>query len=221
MKVCVLLLSIALISCDVFRSKYDFIKDIPVTENGEKDPFYERTKARSDSLHLENIEDGHDSLQIRLWYDYQLLQQRKLLVLEKVESKWKAYSYKLLIKEVWDKENDGYLKYKGENIKIVERKEVYPKSGWINFTTDLFRLKIMTLPHMDQIPGLQDMWLDGVDYNVEVATKNTYRFYNYHLPEKFLKYWQAKNMLSILKLVQDELNMTIDYDPNAEPVTGI
>ena len=59
---------------------------------------------------------------------------------------------------------------------------------------------------MDDIPGLQDRWTDGVTYNVEIATKKQYRFYGYHLPDKFEnKFWQAKNMTGILSLLSAEL----------------
>jgi hypothetical protein len=72
----------------------------------------------------------------------------------------------------------------------------------------LFALQITTLPHMSDIPGLRDGWTDGVSYNVEVATKDQYRFYGYHLPDKFQdKYWQAKNMVDILNLIGSEFGI--------------
>jgi hypothetical protein len=64
----------------------------------------------------------------------------------------------------------------------------------------------MTLPNMDDIPGLQDGYRDGATYNIEVVTKKQYRFYGYHLPKEFAdKSWQAKNMSGILGLVSSEL----------------
>ena len=81
-----------------------------------------------------------------------------------------------------------------------------PKSGWDKFISKLLSLKVMTLPNMEDIPGLEDNWTDGVTYNVEIATKNQYRFYGYHLPDKFEdRFWQAKNMTAILNLIQTEL----------------
>lgn len=81
-----------------------------------------------------------------------------------------------------------------------------PKSGWDKFINELLSLKIMTLPNMDDIPGLQDNWTDGVTYNIEIATKKRYRFYSYHLPDKFEdNFWQAKNMTEILSLISTEL----------------
>jgi hypothetical protein len=39
---------------------------------------------------------------------------------------------------------------------------------------------------------------DGVDFNIEIASKYQYRFYGYHSPEYFQgKFWQAKNMTQI------------------------
>jgi hypothetical protein len=58
-------------------------------------------------------------------------------------------------------------------------------------------------------PGLEDGWTDGISYKIEVATKRQYRFYGYHLPDKFQdKLWQAKNKVDILKLVETEFGIT-------------
>ena len=60
---------------------------------------------------------------------------------------------------------------------------------------------------MDNIPRLMDMIDDGVDFNIEIASKYQYRFYGYHNPEQFQdKFWQAKNMNQIVKLIREELN---------------
>jgi len=73
--------------------------------------------------------------------------------------------------------------------------------------TNLANLKIVTLPNMDNIPELVDMIDDGVDFNIEIASKYQYRFYSYHVPEQFQdKFWQAKNMTQIVKLIREELN---------------
>jgi hypothetical protein len=96
-----------------------------------------------------------------------------------------------------------------EKVKIQKAETLNPKNGWDSFLNKLFALQITTLPNKDNIPGLEDGWTDGISYNVELATKKQYRFYGYHLPDKFqYKYWQAKNMVDILKLVETEFGIT-------------
>ena len=46
------------------------------------------------------------------------------------------------------------------------------------------------------------------ELNVEVATKNQYRFYGYWEPHEYQnKFWQAKNMADILNLFEQELSV--------------
>ncbi len=62
----------------------------------------------------------------------------------------------------------------------------------------------MTLPNMDDIPNYTG-GIDGCSYDVEIATKNNYRFYDYWEPETVNeKHWQAKNLVHILNLIEAE-----------------
>jgi hypothetical protein len=66
---------------------------------------------------------------------------------------------------------------------------------------------VLSLPNQDDIPNYGN-GTDGRTYNVEVATKNQYRFYGYWEPQEYQnKFWQAKNMADILKLFETELGV--------------
>jgi hypothetical protein len=173
-------------------------KEIPTYKDGTEDLFYKLKQQKATQLRLDSLESGYDSLQIRIWYDYALLTQRDLVIIKQTNGKWSGEFYEL--NAVWNAFKNS------DTITGKKIKSVIPKSGWDTFIKKLFDLKIMTLPDMDSIPGLQDNWTDGVTYNFEIATKKEYRFYGYHLPEKFEdKFWQAKNITEILKLISDEL----------------
>lgn len=178
-----------------------FKRDIPVWYNGELDPYYKSTQKKTMLLKIDTLQGGFDSLQIRIWYDYALLSIGDLLIIKRTNAAWTAISYSL--NKVWDAP-DSTSRLRGEKIDTL-----IPENGWDSFLERLFALQITTLPNMDSIPGLQDDWADGVTYCVEVATKKQYRFYSYHLPDKFQdKYWQAKNMVDVLKLVQAEFGVS-------------
>ncbi len=82
-----------------------------------------------------------------------------------------------------------------------------PKSGWATFSKKLLDLKIVTLPNQEDVKGYGSGF-DGRTYNIEVATKNQYRFYGYWEPQQFQsKFWQAKNMADILNLFEIELGI--------------
>jgi len=175
------------------------MKEIPKYSDGKPELFYLLAQQKAKQLGLENIENGYNGTQIRFWYDYALVFERELLVLKKSGSKWSGTHYYMTVD--WD------YRALTETIKSHKKRELTPKSGWDNFRKKLFDLKIETLPNMISIPGLS-LGTDGITYNVEISSKDKYRFYGYHLPELHQnKAWQAKNMVEILRLFEKEFGI--------------
>ena len=169
-----------------------FKKEIPSV-----DIFYNLAKAKQNQLGLDSLENGFDNLQIRLWYDFALVRERRLVVITNKDTNWAATVYYLQVD--WDGQTETILSKKV--------KQVIPKSGWAIFSKKLLDLKVVTLPSQDDIKGYSG-GDDGRTYNVEVATKNQYRFYGYWEPQEYQsKFWQAKNMADILKLFETELGV--------------
>lgn len=174
-----------------------FKKEIPVFD-GIPDLFYALKKQKEKQLNLDSLESGYDSLQIRIWYDYALIKDQELIVIRRTNGQWSAAHYEMIVD--WDYSNDK------DSIETFKVTAVTPKSGWNKFMRELEEYYITTLPDMNNIPGLIDSWTDGVGYNVEIATKKQYRFYNFHMPEEFSdKFWEAKKMTQIIKLIATEL----------------
>jgi len=175
-----------------------FKKEIPTYDDRRFDLFYTLKKQKEKQLNLDSLESGFDSLQIRIWYEYALLTNSELIVIKQTNGKWSAYHYEMTV------DLDEFSNT--ETVKTTKVKSITPKSDWGKFINELLSLEIMTLPNMEEIPNLQDNWTDGVTYNIEIATKKQYRFYGYHLPDKFEdRFWQAKNMTGILSLISTEL----------------
>jgi len=174
-----------------------FKKEIPTYPDGSFDIFYRLTKTKEKQLGLDSLESGFDNLQIRIWYDLSLVRERRLVIIKNTDTNWTATTYDLQVD--WDGKTETILSKKVKN--------VTPKSGWANFSKKLLDLNILTLPNQDDIANYGGGF-DGTTYNVEIATKNQYRFYGYWQPEVFQdKFWQAKNMANILKLLWQELGM--------------
>jgi hypothetical protein len=183
-------------------SEYDdmakpFKKEIPIYQNGAVDIFYELAKAKEKQLGLDSIENGFDNLQIRVWYDFALVRERKLVVITNKDRNWTATVYNLKVN--WDGNTETIL---SKSVKTVT-----PKSGWPSFSKKLLDLQIITLPNQDDVKGYGG-GLDGRTYNIEIATKNQYRFYGYWEPQNRQdNFWQAKNIADILKLLDAELGV--------------
>lgn len=159
---------------------------------------YVADKYKEEQLGLEYIESGYENFQLRLWVDYALYKGRELYIIRNKNGKWSAEVYKMMTERSLEIE---------DSIVSKQIKSLVPKSGWDYLLTNLVNLKVTTLPDMENIPGFTGTVDDGVDFNIEIASKYQYRYYNYHSPEYFQdKYWQAKNMVQIVKLIRTELN---------------
>lgn len=180
-----------------------FKKEIPSYPDGQPDLFYRLAQQKTKQLQLDTLQGGYDSLQIRIWYDFSLINLRKLLIIKRTNSLWTATSYTLTVD--WDFRNLT------ETIKAKTVEEVNPKQGWDNFLKKIFALQITALPNANKINGYS-FGTDGRQFNIEVATKNQYRFYGYWEPQlNREKFPQAKNMADILQLIKDEFNISADW----------
>ncbi len=194
-----ILLGIAFLSgaCNSHKNgdSSSFKKEIPSYFGGSVDVFYQLAKDRQKELGLDSIENGYHDLQIRVWYNYALVKERKLVIITNKDTNWTAAMYDFQISR------DG----KTETILSKKIRQVSPKSGWPAFSKKLLALQVVTLPNQDDVEGYS-AGDDGKTYSVEVASKNQYRFYSYWEPQKNQdKFWQAKNLTEILKLFETEL----------------
>ena len=69
---------------------------------------------------------------------------------------------------------------------------------------------------MRAIPDLEDGMLDGSAYTVEIERGDSCASYRYHEPEDFQDdFWQAKNMVEILKKIDLEFGIPWDMGDEA------
>jgi hypothetical protein len=175
-----------------------FKKEIAKWPNGGVNLFYTSKKQLEDQLHLDNLEAGFDSLQIRIWVDYALGINKELFIIKRDKGVWEGSYYEIIA--------DWYDDGRPDSLRSYKAKEFVPKSNWDVFMNKLISLKIISLPNMNDISGLKDGWTDGVEYMVEISTQKLYRFYTYHSPEHFAdKFWQAKNMAEIVEMMEADL----------------
>lgn len=178
-----------------------------VDGKGRFDSIAHDSKASAEKLlRLSSLKKGFDSIQIRISWGCAIQANSYLVILKNQNKKWSAEICSL--KSIFNEEK-GEVDSISNLIKIKT-----PKSGWKNFINVLIELKIFTLEDNNSIPGFYyAMPTDGCGVAIEIATKKIYRFYNYDNPGDYAdRYWQAKNILAILKLVIDEFGIITEYD---------
>lgn len=195
---------IAIISCDANTQNSEssksgsdtVIKDIP--KFFDSDHF---KKIKNDILSkagLPDIENGFDSLQIRIWLGYVFKNQEQVLVLKKQDDGWSGEFI------------DLFFNYSGKHkLDSINKqvKDVRPISGWNEFITKLYQLDFLTLPDDSKISNYSSD-ADGDGVTVEIATKDKYRIYSYQSPgirEDSIP--EAKKIENILQLIEDELGV--------------
>ena len=121
--------------------------------NNGYNPGYLYAQEVTSKSQMEIIENGFDSLYIRLCYDYSFDRRSQCLNIKKTGAQWEA-EYNLLITILDDK--DSILSIE----RISEKK--FPKSGWETVIKKLLDQNITTLPDSWTIPGSATAPTDGV-----------------------------------------------------------
>jgi hypothetical protein len=184
----------------------DLIKKINASDKFRKDigtsvntNFITRTES---SLRLHSLQNGFDSIEIRVHY-YDFLDVSRLFILSLDKDEWQF--------EVRELEfHNGPSTLLGEFDSVSGRKiKVRPKSGTGRFIDKLFKLHLFSMRDITLFPGYteEESSTDGVAITIEIATRKMYKCYYYDDPEDyFFSYWQARNALMLIKFLKDEFN---------------
>lgn len=187
-------------SLNVKENKIDtniFKKDNFINKYGKYEANYLFVKNDVERTKLNVLENGYDSITVRLWYVY--FEPRTQVVEIRKDSKGWIAEF-LTIKR--------QLTYNRDTIvKIIEDTIVKnPKSGWQKFTDKLFALNITNLGSSSDIIDY-DAPSDGEYVNIEIATKEVYHLYNYPSPKSNLNIKEAKLLEDIMQLIEDEFGV--------------
>jgi hypothetical protein len=189
------------------RKQLDSVsKDIPMNHKGLPIRPYIFKERIADILNLELLENGFDSLQIRIWHSPAYVDSLQLVVIKGVNGNWSAdaSNYKI----IYNKNRESFDSISGLT------KKVDPQSGWQIFLKKIFDLEVMTLPDMNEVnDSMIATEVGGV--GVEISTKSKYRFYHYLDPSLFDdSILEAKKMGQIMQLIENEFDFKRLGQPN-------
>jgi hypothetical protein len=178
-----------------------FIREIPTYQSGEPTGDYHFKRRVEGLLNLENIENGVDSLEIRIWYSYSFIDTAQLIILKKKpKHEWECFLYTFS------------YKYKPENDSIVSLnywgQKAVPKSGWRNLILALQENNIFELPDETKLKNYMHS-TDEVGVTVEISDSKQYRIYGYASPTAHKKEFnEARRMSQIILLLWHEFDFS-------------
>ncbi len=172
------------------KRETSFQQEVRRSPKGKFNPFYMSAKEKEKELGLDSLENGFESLQIRVWYDNVYSNKQKLITITYESQKWEAKLY------------TAKPKSSQEYVLSNDPKSLTPKMGWDKFSNRLLNLNILTLPDGVELENCGAGGGDGSGYNIEIATQKHYRFYTYLEPQDYADECSyAKNMIAILNLL--------------------
>ena len=199
-KLCYCLIFCVLVnfSCKEHGFVKDITKSYTTPRRGNKPSWYEVLQMLSDSLKIGRIDNGFDSLQIRIWVG-SAFSHCKVAFFKCSAGKWSSS----LITYIPHYFNEDQHNENRDSVTYFETSSITPVKAinWQEFTGKLYDCDIMDLPDQEYLKGYEHP-TDGVGYTVEIATLTKYRIYSYHSPGVNIQLAEARKMNEILKLVK-------------------
>lgn len=181
-----------------------FIREFPTYKKGanKEDTSYLFKAIREDvkQLNLENLENGFDSLNMRIWLGHSMTYKNHVVSIQRLNDKWSGQL--ITVTRNYSGENET----KPKDTKEV--KEVMPKSGWNKFVNNILSLGITTLPDGHDLQGYDGCGGgDGMLHIFEISTKHKYRFYYYCEVEDYIeRIAEARAVNKIVGLLEHEFS---------------
>ena len=124
-------------------------------------------------LNLIPIDKGVDSFEMRIWVGSMFVE-HDLIILKYLDTSWLGQKVR------YYKSEDGVTHFKNERL-------LKPAITLPLLIDSLRVIQLDKLISQEQIPNFVDNVADGVTYNLEIATKSSYKLLTYHCPEHFSK----------------------------------
>lgn len=173
------------------------VRDIPKPYQSEH--YQQITHAWEQQLDLPVIENGYNGLQIRIWNG--IGYNGKLIILTTEDSIWHSKLYEFSYGRNGHDDSISITKF--SSVQDIQK----PLSE--SFINAIFKLGIMDLPDWHMLPDY-DPSMGGGAITFQIADKKHYRIYGYaDVKENSEKFFQAKNVVEIKKLIEKELKIEL------------
>jgi len=171
-------------------------------ESHGKSIVFDRVKEVRNSLKLDTLENGYDSIQLRLWLTPSRSDEFQVFCLKRKNHIWSSVCYD--VSAFFNKNRDSILFYKKEAHQLA------PKSSWETIFKKLVKLNVLTLPDFRKLKKYPKPFDGGNSITIEIATIKWYKIYMFQEPNyNKKKFKEAQDLDNILKLISYEFNLQL------------
>ncbi len=173
---------------------------------------YLKKKNITDELNIKSIENGADSLEIRLWAMAGAAKGGEVYIIRKTKYKWNCYHY-WFIERVAEQDNLNRKSYTLDELADAGLdtfwiKKEAPRSGWNGFLTklnesDLYKLDSYKDESLEVVEKI-----NNYSFMIEYALKNKYRLYWYSCSDIYRDCQRCEEMVEALNVFNSEFNFS-------------
>jgi hypothetical protein len=154
---------------------------------------------RIQNFNLDEISNGYDSIQIRIWPNFlcncRSLGLPQIIILKCNNNKWEGLIYKV------SSPTNDYLTGDYDSLTFT------PKYSWDTFMQSINLEDILKINNINDPTYIHTVIADGYIELIEIATKNNYKNIFFKQTNDYKnKYWQAKLFCNLKNKLESELN---------------
>jgi hypothetical protein len=200
---CFILLIAVLFGCQSASIEPRFVRDIP-NHKYEAQTLLQGVRATKDSLGLDDLENGYDSLQIRMWFTYPMSDSEQVLSIKRNNGHWYGNfclaSYRLTLA------GDSISRYTIHFFKPILR------SDWSEIVDTLVKFNIMAMRDEQEVIGLDTINSKSNrgcgSVIVEIASRYKYKLFFYSAPVNFKEQFkEAADVCQIAEFLSNRLGI--------------
>jgi hypothetical protein len=193
-----LLLNLIFLGCQSRPVEPKFVRDIP-KQKYQASTLLEGVRATKDSLGLDDLENGYDSLQIRMWFTYPLKDSEQVLTIKRNNAHW--YGSFCLASYALTPMGDSISRYTIHFFKPILRRD------WGDIVDTLIKFNIINLQDERQVANLDSIDLLAIPTTptsgsviIEIADQHKYKLYFYPMPVNYKE--QLKEAADVCHMVE-------------------
>jgi len=209
MRIAILFALFLLISCKTKTKqsvRFDFYPPLPDTSENKRRFLKEDAKENA-FFNLTTLTQGVDSFEFRIRYVNSFDDSKDLLVFKCSKKQWQGFhyfSYPVSLKD-FDGHDSTFINKKKFGDSVFLAKTIIPKCRWEKFSDSIRFYQISSLPTQSLIKNFKDHpVLDGGGVEIEIATKNSFRYLFYWTPDVY-DYAECKKVIRFLEMLARQL----------------